>query len=85
MKLKEKVIRVLAEEMPGSKVDLEIVEPALGLFGTVVWSGFEGMSQVKRHRLLRDILKKRLTKKEQDSTAAILTFIPEELSVGHEV
>jgi acid stress-induced BolA-like protein IbaG/YrbA len=79
-----KLRELLAGEFRGAEIELEPAPPAQKVAGFLVWSGFQGMEQLKRQDRLWRVLKKGLSKNEQLQITAILTVTPEEWAVSKE-
>ena len=80
-KLVKRINQFLAAKFKGCEVELDRVGPHL--FGHISWSGFEGIDQTVRQKMVRKALEAFFTPSEY-AQVGLLTFIPEELTVGHE-
>jgi hypothetical protein len=76
--LKRKVESLVAAEMGGASVELEVVPLSEKLSGFVVWKGFYGKPHRDRQRELWTILRQHLTREEQLMLSAVLTLTPAE-------
>ena len=80
----EKLTTLLKAEFDAADVQL-MPTPYMGkVAGFLVWSGFEGLEQIKRQNRLWKVLRKKLTPEELLKVSAILTFTPEEWAVEQE-
>ena len=77
-----KIKPILESEFAGATVQLEPASPEGRVTGLLVWSGFEGIKQIRRQGRLWKVLKKKLSPQEQLQVTGILTVTPEEMAVS---
>lgn len=80
-----KIKTLLSSRFAGSYDELE--GHALGgrVGGAFVWPGFDGMAQIDRQDLVRQVLREGLTREEELSVGLLLTFTPQEVAAMDEV
>ena len=75
--LVDKVRELLLLRFPGSVPDLRTQEGGR-IWGILVWSGFEGVDQILRQSMLREVLENQLRSGDRRQVSAILTMAPSE-------
>lgn len=75
-KLIARVTNVLSERFPGAEPALTPVPQGERAGGFLAWSGFDGVPQRERQRMVWDTLRARLTLDDQQRVTAILTLTP---------
>ncbi len=83
-KLLEKVRSLLSSKFPGSSDELAERLPGQRIGGSFVWSGFDGLAQIDRQDLVREVLREGLTRDEERSVGLLLTFTPQEVAAMEE-
>lgn len=77
--LSEKVATVLNEAFAGCELGIDAAGPDARIAGWMVWTGFDGRSQLERQRQLRETLRQSLEARELHQVGMILTLTPDEV------
>ena len=83
--IKTKVESTVAQSFDNAQTELEEIQELGKLSGHVLWSGFAGMPDKERQRVLWKKLRESLSPPELLSLSLILTFTPQEYDaiIGH--
>ncbi len=74
------VAHLLEQQYPDAQVDVDFAYGAEKLSGYIVWSGFDGLEQIDRQRLIANRLRTLLGRDAQ-RISTILTYTPHEFQV----
>ena len=71
----------IAAALPGAEVELHRYPPGTRFGGSIVWSGFVGLDQMDRQRVIRKLSDAALDVEGQLRVSMILTLTPEETAM----